>query len=366
MGAPMLPCFIITGASGALGTQLLPSLLARYPASSIFALVRSPWAAEQALQALPSAQRGNVQLVLADLASEDAVKQAAGQLPSLASAVGIHLAADVSWDKSVEELAPLNVQGTQRFADLLERTVERPGLVYVSTAFTCTDGWIYRNGYEETKATAQRLLAAGFGSRHPWMTYSCSLVVGSSEDGRISRYHGIYPLLRFLARFNPPFLVGNKHGRFDLIPADWAVEQLLHAIDLLLSGQAPQEVVAASGDDCVTFERLVSLAAERISRVNEAASLSAISPPPILKQRQWKFLKRSMNTWRPDGLNERDFRYFERLLEVYGQYAENDMSRPPLNVSRPAPSPESYLPVVLDYWLAMQHRKVAASMGVLA
>ena len=356
----MQPCFILTGASGAIGTQLLPSLMGRYPHSRVVALFRSRQAAEATAQCLPATWRERLQSVVVDLTHDDAVQQAVQQLPNMDKALAIHMAADVSWDKSAEQLAPLNVDGALRFAELLERVVREPKLVFVSTAFTRMQGWSYRNGYEETKAAAQRALVEGFGRRNPLITYSCSLVVGSSNDGSISRFHGIYPLIRFVARFNPPFVVGNKLGRFDLIPIDWAVQQLLHAVELLDNGNAPTEVVASAGDDRVSFERLVALAIERLNFADAAVGIEPQAPPPILKRRQWDFLKRSLHAWRPAGVNERDFRYFERLLDVYGQYAENDTSRPPLNVSTLAPSPETYLPRVVDFWLRTQHRPMAA------
>ncbi|RMP44522.1 Fatty acid desaturase, partial [Pseudomonas amygdali pv. lachrymans] len=56
--------------------------------------------------------------------------------------------------------------------------------------------------------------------------------------------------------------------------------------------------------------------------------------------------------WRPEGISTRDFRYFERLLQIYGVYAESDLVRPPLNVRHPAPSAEIFLPRAVDYWLA--------------
>jgi nucleoside-diphosphate-sugar epimerase len=350
--------FIVTGASGAIGALLLPCLMKHHPDSRVIALLRSDEAAQSVRSRLDGASQARLETVRADLSRRESVPQALQRMPRLDAAVGIHMAADVSWDKSAEELTPANVAGTLHFADILEQAVRKPRLVFVSTAFTQMADWTYRNGYEETKAQAERLLRAGFGLRHPMVTYSCSLVVGSAADGSITRFHGIYPLIRFLARFSPPFLVGNKTGRFDLIPLDWAVEQLLHAIQLLLEEPAPQDVVASAGEQRVSYERLVEIVLDRINADNAQAGVASLPAMPILRTRQWKFLKRSLAAWRPPGVNERDFRYFERLLEVYGQYAENDTVRAPLNVSAPSPSPERFLPRVVDHWLQTHHRPV--------
>lgn len=353
--------FILTGASGAIGSLLLPRLLDQYPESSAVAIFRTTKSAEKCKQGLQPEMRDRIRLCIADIANPYSMELAANSILRLQDAVGIHLAADVSWEKTAEELRPVNVGGAMNFSRFLQKVVDRPKLVFVSTAFTQMENWIYRNGYEETKAIAERQLREDFGRRHPMITYGCSLVVGRSDTGYITRFHGIYPLIRFLAKFYPPFLVGRKEGRFDLIPIDWAVEQLLHAIDLVSGEGAPESVVAAAGEKRITYERLVQIILDRINSAHSNETPEKVAELPILRMRQWKFIKRSLSAWTPSGLHERDFRYFERLLDVYGKYAEHDDVRSPLHTSSPAPSPENYLPTVIDFWLSQEGNRALTS-----
>ena len=59
-------------------------------------------------------------------------------------------------------MAVLNVDGTFRFAELLGAVSTSPRKVYLSTAYTRTENWFYRSGYEKTKAEAERRLSAEF------------------------------------------------------------------------------------------------------------------------------------------------------------------------------------------------------------
>jgi nucleoside-diphosphate-sugar epimerase len=357
--------FVLTGASGALGSALLPRLLAEHSDGLVLALYRSESAARRSLDGLPPAQRARVRTCLADLLDAASMESAAASLPIEQDVVGIHLAADVSWEKTAEELHPINVGGALRFARFLETISRRPRLVFVSTAFTQVAGQPYRNGYEETKAIAERELRAGFGRAHPMNVYSCSLVVGSSRDGQIARYHGLYPLLRFLDRFSPPFLVGRKDGRFDIVPVDWAVDQLLHAVHEVEAHDEPRDVVASAGSRRIEYARLVELMLIGLNAARTGIGQAEVPAMPILRTRQWEFLRRSVSTWKPPGLRDRDFRYFERLLSIYGQYAESDAVREPLNASSPAPAPEDYLPVVIERWWRDQ-RGAAQPAGIEA
>jgi hypothetical protein len=212
--------------------------------------------------------------------------------------------------------------------------------------------WVYRNGYEESKAAGERALRTQFGAQLSISTFSCSLVVGDSVDGAIGRFHGLYPLIRFIASLAPPFLVGNRLGRMDIVPIDWVADELVQLAQRCAAGAPPSQVVAAAGEARLSYERIVRLIESRLDVARHAAGLPALDPVPILRMRQWAFLKRSLSTWRPDGISTGDFRYFERLLQIYGAYAESETVRAPENTTRPAPSCEQVLPLAVDYWLA--------------
>jgi len=349
---------LLSGASGTLGIALLQRLLTGNPLLHATCVVRREQSHAALLAALAPELHARVAPIVLDLTDAAAVEAAATSMQRVGPMVGVHLAADVSWDKTCAQMLATNVQGTQNFCRLLLQASSAARLIYVSTAYTQTEDWTYRNGYEESKALAERTLRQQFGAALPISTFSCSLVVGDSSSGAISRFHGLYPLIRFIATFSPPFLVGNKHGLLDIVPLDWVVTELAHHIAHCSSSDTRRDVVAAAGAQRLSYETVVRLIEQRVVLACMERDLPPPQPVPILRERQWHFLKRSLATWQPPGIAPGDFRYFERLLQVYGCYATSDRVRAPLNVTTPLPDPLSFLPKAIDYWLATRGRNL--------
>jgi nucleoside-diphosphate-sugar epimerase len=353
---------LLSGASGTVGIPLAAALLAHDADLRLICVLRSAKARAAFEESLAPALLQRVEFIEADLSNDASIDAAIASMGALAThgtpTVGVHLAADVSWDKSCEEMQQLNVQGTQNFARLLLAASTRPHMVYVSTAYTQTHDWDYRNGYEESKAMAERSLREGFGARLPISAFSCSLVVGDSRTGEIARFNGLYPLIKFLATFNPPFLVGNKDGLLDIVPVDWVVAELHAMVLRCAADDTPHECVASAGPHRVRYETAVRLIEERVALARRRHGLPELAPVPILRDRQWGFLKRALAAWQPPGISRSDFRYFERLLRVYGIYASSDRVRPPLHVREPSPDPLGFLPGVVDHWIACHPRTV--------
>lgn len=348
----MSATLIVTGASGALGSWFIRDWLNQRKESRVIALFRSPEAASRCQQALPLGSRNRLECKIADLTDPLSLNRLADSLPVLNRVTAVHLAADVAWDKTFDEMRELNVEGARLFCGFIQQVSRHPHFIYVSTAFTRSHDWEYRNGYEESKATAERGLREIYGVRMPISVFSCSLVIGATTDGAISRFHGLYPLIRFIHSFSPPFLVGNRQGLFDLVPIDWVVDELIHLVTHCVGGGEARDVVASAGAARMPYEQVIRIIESRVDRARQEIGLPLLTPAPILRSRQWAFLKRSLVAWRPEGISPRDFRYFERLLKIYGVYAESDAVRAPLNVKSPAPAAHDFLPKAVDYWLA--------------
>ncbi|WAC71669.1 SDR family oxidoreductase [Roseateles sp. SL47] len=358
---------LLSGATGTLGVPLVQSLLTAHPELRIHAVLRSEraWLALQ--ETLPPTLQARVRPLRVDLSDAANVAALAEVLHATerdsAPMTGLHLAADVSWDKPCEDMVQVNVEGSRNFCRLLCALSSQPRMLYVSTAYTRMHDWPYRNGYEESKALAERTIRAAFGSHMPMATFSCSLVVGDSRDGQIARFNGLYPLIKFLALFHPPFLVGHRDGLLDIVPVDWVVRELAALVEDLHAGRAPDEVVAAAGATRIRYEAVVRLIEARLSHHRAQHGLPPVPEVPILRDRQWSFLKRSLAAWQPPGLSSGDFRYFERLLQVYGTYASSDRVRAPLNVRTPAPDPQDFLGRTVDYWIS-RHPRALRARGV--
>ncbi|CAN7771557.1 SDR family oxidoreductase [Rhizobium leguminosarum] len=345
---------LVSGGSGAIGNSFLMDFLEREPLVDVVCIARSPRARACIAGTINCNTR--VRIIDCDLLSDLSVNLAARDIGKIGKIVAVHCAADVSWDKSAAALYNLNVLGTARFCGLIQQVSSASRLIYVSTAFTKREGRDVRNGYEETKAVAESTLES---KGIPYSVFSPSLVVGDSRTGHISRFNGIYPILRFLTEFAPPFLVGNKNGFLDIVPIDWVVSQLYELVSEQLRGETPRHIVASAGAaGRIGFERAIRIAEAEINKERFATGLGLAAAVPVIKLRQWEFLKRSLEVWRPPNLGLRDFRYFERLLNVYASYSEDNRARAPEGTSTSAPDPERYMPTVIQYWLTKSARRL--------
>ncbi|NOR61559.1 MAG: NAD-dependent epimerase/dehydratase family protein [Rhodobacteraceae bacterium] len=343
------PTLLISGGSGAIGQAFVAVAGKRWPGARLICLVRSEKAAETIRCAAGPQTR--IEPLIADLTDPVSMATAGSHLGQLGSVLGVHAAADVSWERSADEMADLNVNGSLLFLELLRQVSDAPRLVYLSTAYTQVEDWTYRNGYEITKANAERRIAQE-ARDIPVSTFACSLVVGDSRNGQIGRYNGIYPILKFLADYAPPFLVGKRSAKLDIVPVDWVCSELAVLCEEQFEQAPARNVIAASGVDTrISFERIVRIGEDQIAKFDSKLGLPRAQAVPVVKSRQWAFLKRCLHAWEPPEVTLSDFRYFERLLQVYGTYAENDKVRDPVGISCAAPDPENFLPIVVDRWL---------------
>ena len=334
---------LLTGATGVVGSELVPRLRRMTSDDTeIVVLTRS-------------GHSTGVRTLACDLADPMSVAAAGRGLGRAGHTIAVHCAADVSWHRSRERLWPLNVEGTRSLAALVRATSHEARLVYVSSAYTSREVTSYRNAYEETKAAAEGILHDEFADLEP-VTFSCSLVVGDAATGAIARFHGLYPLFHILERFAPPFLVGERDVRVDLVPVDWVADELAHLVGQVIRGAGRDDVVASAGSAAPTFPVLVGLAVDALNRARQDGR-DQIGEIPVLRPRQWRFLRRTIDAWEVgDQVERAPLAVMERLLRRYQPYLEDGRVRPPTNVTAPAPPIDSYLDAVVTYWLAQQRR----------
>jgi hypothetical protein len=285
----------------------------------------------------------------------------AGQFIGSGPLLGIHCAADVSWRKSAAELYAPNVLASLNFCEALRQSNRSARIIYVSTAFTRRDATDFKNGYEETKALAEREVFTHYSDLMP-TTFSCSLVTGAGNDGAISRFHGIYPLLKVLSIYNPPAVIGDPRKALDIVPLDWVADELAtHARALTAGFGYSDEVVATAGPAAAPFKEVLGLAENEIEAFRRSRGLAFVRPTSIVSRRQFAFLNRAVKTWDTPGSMTRGMRIWSRLqllLDGYANYLESSQVRPPKNVTRPAPLAVSFMPVVMRYWLNRFGREI--------
>jgi nucleoside-diphosphate-sugar epimerase len=348
---------IISGGTGVVGAALIKELLPQLPEDvEVVCLVRSQRSLERLSDLFDRDVMRRIRPLPCDLTEDIDIDHIRSTLPEANTAVGVHCAADVSWDKEMAEVENLNIRGSIRFVRLVGATTRDPRLIYVSSAYTSTEGWEYRNAYERSKATAERELRRQF-PELPTATFSCSLVIGRVSDGAIQRYHGLYPLIKMLALMPPPFLVGNSSCLIDLVPIDWVATELAALTRCTLAKPVTDPVTASAGKRRMSIGQMLDCIVGRINRFRNHHGFAEMSRPDFIPYRRWRFLQRSLQRWQPANLPAREFRYLERLLAVYQPYTEQAPVLPPRNTTGEAPEPEPVLEKSVDFWLG-QHERI--------
>ena len=237
-------------------------------------------------------------------------------------------------------------------------------LVNVSTAYTSRAATAFKNDYERTKSMADiqlRRLLTDVNST----TFSCSLVVGASTDGAISRFNGVYPMLKAMALYNPPAIIGDPETPIDLVPIDWVAEELA-AVSFGANKTPQPDVMASAGEQAGTLGDLMGTAEDRIASFRHEFGYGYDWPTPIISRRRYEFLRRTATTWEIPAHLASQMRLMQRLQNrqaEYARYMEGSRAAPPANVTRPAPAIESYVSVVMEFWLKTERESMSRSLA---
>jgi len=238
---------LLTGSTGALGAELLNSLVTRRPDDRIYVLLRAGSPDEFASRAwtllgtLDEDVRHRVTPLSGDVTAErlglgDQYDVIAGHLDEI-----FHAAACTRFDVGVEEAAAHNIGGTRRVLDLARSALKagRSGRVhYVSTAYVSGRragavsehdldcGQEFFNAYEWSKFEAECDVHEAGGDL-PVTIYRPSVVVGNSQTGWARRFLGVYQVLRWIDRGQLTELPCRADFELDLVPADYVAEAIV-------------------------------------------------------------------------------------------------------------------------------------------
>jgi nucleoside-diphosphate-sugar epimerase len=237
---------LIIGASGLLGGAMASHLAARgHDVVAMTgrrpALLAAPPGGETLRPSAGRALHPGVILVLpADLRHE-ALGLDAARLATLVSGLDliIHCAAVTGFDLDPATYRAVNVEGTARILSLAEGAGPRPiPLLYVSTAYVCGErsgpvaevppapGTRFANGYEESKAEAEALVAAARGRGLPLAIARPSIVVGAWTDGAIARFDNLYGMIRLVTEGRIRTIPAAPGASLDMVPIDHVVHGL--------------------------------------------------------------------------------------------------------------------------------------------
>lgn len=350
----MTPQYVlVTGLSGAIGSEFSSFLATRFARPvKLIGVFRTPqsyetWSYRQSPDVV-----ARIRPLFADLTSRDEMADLATQLDKNLVTLGVHLAAEVNWGKPTPQVQSVNVEGTSNFAELLTVISPSSSLVYVSTAYTDVEGWAYNNAYEQSKAEAEALIRAKYSNLTP-SVFKCSIVVGNSETGAISRFSGIYGLIAHMYRRSPPFVVHKPGTKLDLVSVDWVSRELVAHIDRHLVGSR-KTTIASAGENSITMDRLLPVVVNVINRHLVADSRPRIAPV-LIEPRKWNLIRECAEKW-PVGSFLLEMRIANLLMDRFGCYLLETSALSPQNVVSPAPDVATIMEKSVDYWITQNGR----------
>ncbi|MGY1638685.1 SDR family oxidoreductase [Geodermatophilus sp. SYSU D00742] len=243
---------LVTGGSGVVGQALLPRLLAPGPdgepsATRVVALTRRRPLAHPGVTCV----HGDVTAPRLGLGARDHAH--------LADAVDVvvHAAAVTVFDRSDEDLAATNVEGTRR---VLQFAADAGATVHhVSTAFLHPDHSTERPdsavGYAVTKRAAEQVVED---SGVPHVVVRPSIVVGDSRTGAVSAFQGVYQVADALLRGQLPVLPFDGDWPLDLVPCDVVADAIARLVE---HGVAGGQVWVTAGERALTLAEGVDVLA---------------------------------------------------------------------------------------------------------
>ncbi|MFD8498254.1 SDR family oxidoreductase [Amycolatopsis sp. NPDC059657] len=341
---------LCTGLGGVVGTELSTRLAGFAGAAEVVGVFSSPESRLRFLDGADPVLRGFLRAEVCDLTDPAQTAALAAVLGTAERTVVVHAAANTAWTLPLAVAMTANVEATRNVADLARASSGSARMIYVSSAFTSPENWLYRNTYEESKARAERMLRAEYPDLDV-SVFSCSLVVGHSETGAVARFHGLYPLLKFIEGYEVPVVPGDRGRRLDIVPVDWVADELCHLLAEAVAGESPRDVVASAGAGAPKLPELIAGVAETVNRRRDAEGRPRLPEIAVFSMRQWDFLRRSLVVWQAGTASLPPARILDLLMDTYRPYLEDDRVLPPSGVSAPAPAFTGYLPAVVDYWL---------------
>ena len=232
--------YFVTGATGFIGRQLVPLLLAR--GDNVFVLVRHGSRARFAAQRErldPGGKR--LHALIGDLV-EPGLGLSQDDRDQLRGGQFFHLAAVYDLTAPADETERANVAGTRNVVGLANE-VGASCLHLVSSiavagrfkgSFTeamFDEGQDLDHPYYKTKHEAERIVREE--ATVPWRVYRPGLVIGSSETGEADRVDGPYYAFKLIQQMRDAFpqwvpFIGPEGGPFNLVPVDFVVKAIDH------------------------------------------------------------------------------------------------------------------------------------------
>ena len=225
---------LLTGATGLVGGELLPRLLAAAPDSTVHCLVRARDRDELARRAaeliggagVPGGWVKRVRVHAGDVRTPGLGLDESSRAALLRDVRSVvHAAATTRFDHELEDARRTNVGGTRHALDFARAAGAR--FHHVSTAYVEGDRrGGFHNSYEASKAEAEALVRDAAGELHTTV-YRPSIIVGDSQSGRSPHFRVLYDPFKWVIYGKTSLLPCRPEVRIDVVPVDFVCDGLL-------------------------------------------------------------------------------------------------------------------------------------------
>jgi thioester reductase-like protein len=362
----MLREILLTGATGVLGSELCAQLLAD-PDTRLWLLLRARSSQELAArlgQVAAYAARagvGDVERRLRAVRGDVRLPQLGLDPADYAGVAGsithvVHSAADVRFDRSLEDARSTAVSSVEHIVALVRRAARPAKLECISTVGVagCRTGRIseepqsspqggFRNAYEQSKAEAEQWLLAEMRDGLNATIHRPAMIVGHSRDGRIQAYQGFYFLVDyFLGLKSDNVVPACDHLLMDTIPVDYVAKAIDHSTrDARLDGAI---LHLCSGPRAWNIGQVTAYA--RALLLERGRELPAVTALPLDRFMEHLAVKSAAGSRFHEALAQFES-YFADFIEFDNRRAAELLAPAGIEV----PPVESYLDTVLTaYW----------------
>lgn len=271
------PLIVLTGATGNLGSGLVPELLSRNFGLALLVRAKTDREAAKRIEAATSSH--SVRVYASDL-TKPMLGLRASDFRSLSRSVDgiLHAAASTQFNHSLEESRHYNVDTTKNMLSFAKECSRLSSFGYISTVYIAgkrvgrihedefEHGEGFINTYEQTKYEAEELVRKEQ-NMIPTIILRPSLIISKNirREGPVNAVSlGLFLAKRGLL----PILPGSKKNKVDLIRVDEAARAIID----LFQESLTQEVISgdtyhiASGDDAIIMNDVVGVIEKKIQR----------------------------------------------------------------------------------------------------
>lgn len=296
---------LLTGATGALGRELLPELLSRPQVERIYVLVR------RAPRQLPD----RVVPIFGDIRAPRTLAMSSSQEHLVRTNVTtiVHGAADTRFDAPYAEAYATNVTGTENLLQFASTCDRLDSFVHLSTL--CAAGKRtgrlreiplenkhgFVNHYEATKSAAEFVV-----HRHqpalPVSIFRLSTVIGHEATGEIHQMGALHRALRLMYCSLVPMMPARPHCPVDLISVEYAIRAIAEITCNRFIPGSIHHLTAAW--DYLPLDGLLDLTYEAFAKDRPAWRRRAIERPTVVDLATFDLFRQTVEATGAPGLIE--------------------------------------------------------------